>query len=591
MKAKKPVRMTWAYLRQHKMRLASAVCWRCLYELVPMQVLVVTGLIVDGLAGGSNRLWDIDSQLISPAATLPLTAAALIVIALFHGVSAYAWTLATARLGLGFVNAFRRQLFTHAIHISADRQLSIGSGELFERILQDTAATRAYIEDVCVHTLTQILRTGYPLAILFILNFRLAAIVLAGLPVQGLINRRIENRLYQFIRQRRHSDSKLSSALKENLHGLETIQALNAHDVAVGGLNLRADQLAGHQLQVARSTALMRSTLWFFHRHRPGTCLVARRAASTGRPDERGNTSGFLGLVAFAYRPLRQFTHIVGDYRRGLAALKRIDELLGIATTVRERPDAVPLLVKEGRVAIEEVTFAYDTRPVFRDFNLRLAPHQLVAVVGRKGAGKSTLLKLLVRLHDPQKGRILIDGQPIDGVTIDSLRSQIALVGQHSALFSGTILDNIRMARPGADLTQVKAACRLTGALEFIEKLDQSFETPIGTGGLHISAGEAKRITIARALLTGPGLLLMDGPCAAIDPETEAEIIASLIRLKQHTTIVLTARHAQAIPNADHVVVMDDGRIISQGKHRYLREHCRLYRGLCDGCHTLSQVA
>lgn len=591
MKAKKPVRMTWAYLRQHKMRLASAVCWRCLYELVPMQVLVVTGLIVDGLAGGSNRLWDIDSQLISPAATLPLTAAALIVIALFHGVSAYAWTLATARLGLGFVNAFRRQLFTHAIHISADRQLSIGSGELFERILRDTAATRAYIEDVCVHTLTHILRTGYPLAILFILDFRLAAIVLAGLPVQGLINRRIENRLYQSIRQRRHSDSKLSSALKENLHGLETIQALNAHDVAVGGLNLRADQLAGHQLQVARSTALMRSTLWFFTGI--GLALALWQGGLQVRAGQMsvGTLVVFSGLVAFAYRPLRQFTHIVGDYRRGLAALKRIDELLGIATTVRERPDAVPLLVKEGRVAIEEVTFAYDTRPVFRDFNLRLAPHQLVAVVGRKGAGKSTLLKLLVRLHDPQKGRILIDGQPIDGVTIDSLRSQIALVGQHSALFSGTILDNIRMARPGADLTQVKAACRLTGALEFIEKLDQGFETPIGTGGLHISAGEAKRITIARALLTGPGLLLMDGPCAAIDPETEAEIIASLIRLKQHTTIVLTARHAQAIPNADHVVVMDDGRIISQGKHRYLREHCRLYRGLCDGCHTLSQVA
>ncbi|MEA1948113.1 MAG: ABC transporter ATP-binding protein [Thermodesulfobacteriota bacterium] len=591
MKTKQPTRMAWSYLRHHKLRLIAAVFWRSLYELVPIQVPLLTGLIVDALTGGTISLWGINRYLTSPIAILQFAAAGLLGIALVYGVSSYGWTMATARLSRGFVTDLRRRLIAHAINLSLDRHLRIGAGGLIDRILRDTAATRSFLEKVFVRTLTNFLRAGYPLMMLFALDFRLALIALSVLPIQRLISRQLEQRLHASTRQRRNSDSMLLAVLKENLDGIETIQTLNANDVAVGALNHRADQLEQKQLGVARVTAFMRLTVWLSTGI--GLALTWWQGGLQVLAGQMtvGKLVVFTGLVTFAYRPFRQFTNIVNVYHRGLVSLERIYELLSVETSVQERSDAVPLSVKEGRITIDQVSFAYDNQPVLRDINLQINPHQLVAVVGRSGSGKSTLLKLLVRLYDPQKGRVRIDDQPIDAVTVASLRSQIALVGQNPILFSDTILDNVRLAQPGAALGKVKAACRLAGALSFIEKLDDDFETRIGTDGINLSGGQAQRIAIARALLASPGLLLMDEPTSALDAETEAAIVKTLVQLKQHTTIVLTAHRAQVVRSADQIVVMDNGRISAQGNHQYLWENCHVYRGLFADNQILSLAA
>lgn len=591
MKPRKPTRIAWSYLRHHKLHLFSAVFWRSLYELVPMQIPVITGLIVNDLAGEKIDWWWIDRELMGPLAILQIAAVGMLVVALVHGLSSYGWTVATARLSRGFVTDLRRRLIAHATHLSVDRHNNIGTGGLIDRILRDTAATRAFIEKIFVRTLTNVLRAGYPLTMLFILDFKLAAIALSVLPVQWIFSRRIEKRLRESTRQRRDSDSKLLAALKENMDGIETIQTLNANDVSMAALNHKTDRLETRQLRVARISALMRLKVWFFTGI--GLALTWWQGGMQVLSGQMsvGNLVVFTGLVTFAYRPFRQFTNIIKVYHRGVVSLERIDEFLRIKTSVQEHPEAVPLHVDEGRVSVEDVSFSYDDKSILRDVNLQLSPHQVVAVVGRSGSGKSTLLKLLARLYDPQQGKIRIDGQAIDGVTLNSLRSQVALVVQHAILFSDTILENIRLAHPEADPAKVKTACRLAGALDFIEKLDRGFDTRIGTEGIELSGGQTQRIAIARALLTGPDLLLMDEPTSALDAETEAEIVSGLGRLKKHTTIILTAHRAQVVRNADHIVVMDKGRVIAQGSHEYLQEHCHIYRRLFDENRILSLVA
>ena len=591
MKTRRPTRMAWSYLRHHKLRLTTAVFWRSLYELVPMQVPLLTGLIVDALAGGKISLWGVDRDLTDPMAILQLAAAGLMGVALVYGLSAYGWTVATARLSRGFVTDLRRRLIAHAINISIDRHLSVGAAGLIDRILRDTAATRSFLEKVFVRTLTNLLRAGYPVLMLIVLDFRLALVALSVLPVQRLISRQLEKRLQATTRKRRESDATLLAALKEKLDGIEDIQALNANNVTVGALNHKVDHLEQKQLGVARVNALMRLTVWLSTGI--GLALIWWQGGLQVLAGQMtvGQLVVFTGLVTFAYRPFRQFTNIVNVYHRGVVSLERIDELLSVETSVQDRFDAVPLSVKEGRIAIDQLAFAYDSQPILRDIDLRINPHQLVAVVGRSGSGKSTLLKLLARLHDPQKGEIRIDDQPIDAVTVASLRSQIALVGQNPVLFSDTILENVRLAQPEATLDKVKAACRLAGALSFIETLDEGFETRIGTDGINLSGGQAQRISIARALLTGPGVLLMDEPTSALDAETEAAIVKTLGQLKQHTTIVLTAHRSQVMCSADLIVVMDKGRIIAQGNHPYLWKNCHVYRELFTDNQILSLAA
>jgi ABC-type multidrug transport system fused ATPase/permease subunit len=591
MKKARPTRLAWSYLRHHKWRLTTAVFWRGLYELVPMQVPLFTGLIVDGLVGGKVRLWGLDRELGDPMAILQLAAAGLTAVALVYGLSAYGWTVATARLSRGFVTDLRKRLVAHSINISIDRHHGIGAAGLIDRILRDTAATRSFLEKVFVRTLTNLLRAGYPVLMLIFLDFRLALIALSVLPVQRLISRQLEKRLQATTRKRRDSDTALLAALKEKLDGIEDIQSLNANHVTVEALGRKVDHLERNQLGVARVNAFMRLTVWFSTGVGLALTWWFGGLQVLGGQMTVGNLVVFTGLVTFAYRPFRQFSNIVTVYHRGLVSLERIDELLSVETSVRDRPDAEPLSVKEGRIAVDRVAFAYDSRPILRNIDLRLDPRQLVAVVGRSGSGKSTLLKLLARFYDPRKGEIRIDGQGIHAVTASSLRSQVALVGQHPMLFSDTILENVRLTQPGAALEKVKAACRLAGALDFIEALDQGFETRIGDDGMNLSGGQAQRIAIARALLAGPGVLLMDEPTSALDPETEAGIVKTLGQLKRHMTIVLTAHRSQVVRSSDLIIVMDNGRIVAQGAHPYLWKNCHAYRELFSGNQSLSMAA
>jgi len=197
---------------------------------------------------------------------------------------------------------------------------------------------------------------------------------------------------------------------------------------------------------------------------------------------------------------------------------------------------------------------------VLSEINLTLLPHSLNAIVGKSGSGKSSFIRLIPRLYDPNKGHILIDEQNIRNVTINSLRSQIALVTQDPIIFSGTIYENITLGNPNASFDEIEDVCKMVDALDFIMDLENDFQTVLGQGGATLSKGQAQRITIARALLRKPTILILDEPTSALDSVSESILMSNIIKLKEKMTIILIVHNLNLIKNADQIILMNNGK-------------------------------
>ena len=255
-----------------------------------------------------------------------------------------------------------------------------------------------------------------------------------------------------------------------------------------------------------------------------------------------------------------------------MGAVDRINEFMNVQPQVSELPTAKPLQNVEGTITMENVSFAYEPeKPVVQDITFTIPARQKVAIVGASGVGKSTLVDLLLRFYDPQQGKIYIDGFDIREATLDSLRSQIAVVFQDPFLFAGTVRDNIRFGGLDASDEEVVAAAKAANADQFISQLQHGYDTPIGEQGVTLSGGEKQRIAIARAVLKNPKILLLDEATSALDNRTEREIWEALAHLMEGKTVLIIAHRLSTVTQADQIIVLVDGKIAEIGNHEELR--------------------
>jgi ATP-binding cassette subfamily B protein len=288
-----------------------------------------------------------------------------------------------------------------------------------------------------------------------------------------------------------------------------------------------------------------------------------------------------MSYVGAIYQPLEAISGTFATLNEELIKLRGSMLLLDQPPDVEERPDARALPPLQGAVAFERVSFSYPGRQeTLVDVDVRVEPGQRVAVVGPTGAGKTTLMSLLLRFYDPRHGRVLVDGQDLREVTLDSLREQVSVVLQEPMLFSGTIADNIRYGRLDAPADAVVEAARAANSHEFIMRLAQGYDTVLGERGAQLSGGERQRICVARAFLKDAPILVLDEPTSSIDSRTEAVILESLQRLMEGRTTFMIAHRLSTIRRADLIVVLDRGRVVEQGTHHELLDRDGLYRQL-----------
>ncbi|MDH7502534.1 MAG: ATP-binding cassette domain-containing protein, partial [Verrucomicrobiota bacterium] len=264
------------------------------------------------------------------------------------------------------------------------------------------------------------------------------------------------------------------------------------------------------------------------------------------------------------------------------ASSQRVFELLAMRSTLAEPPQPVPLKAAGAEIEFDRVEFAYNEKPVLKDISLRIAPGQLVAVVGASGSGKTSLANLLMRFYDPQHGAVRIGGVDLRDVAMQDLRSQIAVVTQESVLFNDTIRHNIALGRPGATNEEIEAAARHAHAHDFIMAKPGGYEAVVGQAGVTLSGGERQRIAIARAVLKNAPILILDEATSALDSESERAVQAALDDLMQGRTTICIAHRLSTIHKADVIVVLHEGRIVETGTHQQLLARGGTYRKLHD---------
>jgi len=538
--------------------------------MIPMQIPILTGALIDGIKGGEATIYGFIPLGTSSKQILELSIFGLILVAVLYGVAAYFGTTSKARISRNFVFDLQRELAYKIETLSLDNHGKFGSGDLLNRAILDTDSIRTFVESTILKTIVNVFRIIYPLMVLFIMEPVLAAIASSLLPIQFLLTQRLQKMMRKTARKIRKRRAKLTTFLKEDLDGIETIQTSNVGEHRIGKITNQVNRVEKIELRVQKYSAMIAGIAWgltsiglaltWWY----GGLQVLQNNMSVG------TLVTFTGLVMFVYSPIRRFADVMRTYNKSLVSMERIQEILDLPSSVIESQNAKPLIVSNGSIQFNKVSFAYQKLPVLSNVSLDLKDHSLIAIIGKSGSGKSSFLRLIPRLYDPTEGEILIDGQNIKNVTIESLRSQISVVTQNPMIFSGTIYENVSLGNPNATMEEIENACVMADALDFIMDLEDNFQTVLGQGGITLSRGQAQRITIARALLGKPRILLLDEPSSALDSNSESILISNLNKLKNSMTILFIVHNLELIKNVDQIIMAYDGKIEDVGSYDQL---------------------
>jgi ABC-type multidrug transport system fused ATPase/permease subunit len=289
-----------------------------------------------------------------------------------------------------------------------------------------------------------------------------------------------------------------------------------------------------------------------------------------------------VAYLAAVYDPLSAIAYSTGSLQQAVASARRVRGIFDLTPEVLDDPDALDASNVTGRIRFDRVSFAYDeSRTVLDSVGFEARPGELVALVGPTGAGKTTLASLIPRFFEPSAGRILIDDVDAARYSLKSLRERIAWVPQQPVLFAGTIADNIRYGRLDASDADVEAAARDAHVHDFVSRLPEGYATPVHEGGATLSGGERQRIGIARALLKSAPILILDEPTSALDAVSEGAIFDALRQLRADRTLLVIAHRLSTVRDANRILVLDEGRLVAEGRHDELLRTCDLYRRMC----------
>jgi len=570
------LRHFWPQTRKHRWLILGS-CTALLLEvgfrlLEPWPLKVVFDRVINKMHGAHGykvSFFDI----FEPLTLLAIMATLTVALTGLRALAGYWTTVGFAKIGNRVLRQVRAQLYRHVQYLSLSFHTRARTGDLVVRVISDVGLLQDVVVTAVLPMVAKALILIGMVVLMFWLNWKLTLVALAVFPLFWLRTVSMGRKINEVARQQRKREGAMAATASETILAIKTIQAFSLESAfeeqfsKQSEKNLKQDVKAKRlaaslERSVDLLTAVAGALVLFY-----GTRLVLNKELSAGA------LLVFLAYLKNAFRPIQEFAKYTARLGKAAAAGERVLDLLQHIPEIRDLPGAIPAPVFRGETHFENVHFAYDHgKPVLDAINLQAKAGQCVAVVGPSGSGKSTLVSLVLRLYDPQTGRVLIDGSDIREFTLASLRSQISTVLQDNLLFAASVRENIAYGAPAATLQEIEAAARLANAHDFISALPQGYETILGERGVTLSQGQRQRVAIARAAIREAPILILDEPMTGLDKKNEQIVLESLQRLQHGRTTFLITHDLRHATWADFILFMESGRVLERGTHSELLE-------------------
>ncbi|OQY23936.1 MAG: hypothetical protein B6I35_02745 [Anaerolineaceae bacterium 4572_32.2] len=474
-------------------------------------------------------------------------------------------------LGERFIFELRVRIYDHVQRLSLSFFERTSTGELMSRVTNDVNALEQFVTHGVALTTVALLRLLGASAVLLLLDWRLALVVLIPLPIMAVGLRYFNRRVRPVYRRVRDRLGDINARLQDSLAGIRVIQAFGQEEAEAAHFRDTSERYYRERVDGVRAWATFFPALHFVGTLGGVLALgFGARMVVEGRLS-LGTLVAFLSYVISFYDPLQRLTEVDNVFQQAIASGERIFEMLDEAPEIQDAPGAVALDEIEGDVLFDDVHFRYgEGDEVLHDVKFRIAPGEVVALVGPSGAGKTSIANLVCRFYDPIHGRILVDGRDLRRVQIRSLRKHVAVVLQDTFLFNTTVRENLRYGKPDASDEEMVAAAKAAYAHEFIKQLPQGYDTEIGERGVKLSGGQKQRLSLARAILADPRILILDEATSSVDAEAEYLIQQALEEVMKGRTSLVIAHRLSTIRNADKIIALEEGRILEVGDHKEL---------------------
>lgn len=487
----------------------------------------------------------------------------------------------TARMVIGVVRDLKQDVFRKMGQLSISFYHSRQTGGLMTRVLNDANRITGFFVDgapfVLVHGLTMLAT----IVVMFVMNPFMALIAVVMLPILYGLNRYLRPRIWVMFGRRHRAERSMNSLINDNLTGSRVVKSFGQERKEIKRFESYSRRLRDAEIAIsyrqnwfqlvyggARELASM--AIWAL-----GVYFIMTK---TGQEMQLGSLITFVGYVGQLQGPMNFFARVPNWWADSMNSAQRIFEIIDAVPEVQEAEKPTRLETPKGDIVLDNITFGYEiNRPVLKDVTLHIPAGSMVGIVGRSGAGKTTLVNLISRMYDVQEGEIRIDGIPIKELAFHDLRKNVAMVSQETYIFMGTVAENIAYADRSAGPQEIMKAAKLAGAHEFIMRMPDGYDTRIGSSGRELSGGERQRISIARAILANPKILILDEATASVDTETERVIQKALNYLVQGRTTISIAHRLSTLRDADYLVVIDHGEVTEQGTHSELFERKGIY--------------